>query len=139
MDSSAYYSAGCEDHIGSVVMALPNISKHSIDDHHVSKLHQLEMAYQESLRSIESVVKDENNRRLRLQILTLGDDNDDLCEHVTRVEDRYDALEQDYGEMQNQLAQSREDSARYENELRVHMRELSILKVIHPKIDMSCD
>ncbi len=87
------------------------------------------MAYQETLRNAELIIKDEGARRLRLRILMLENENDDLHEQLALGDDHINALEQEEEELQTALARSKEDSCRQEAQLRVHVRELNNLKV----------
>jgi hypothetical protein len=64
---------------------------------HLSKAQCLEIAYQETLRSTDMIIKDEGARRLRLQILMLENENDDLHEQLALGDDRIDVLEQESG------------------------------------------
>jgi peptidoglycan hydrolase CwlO-like protein len=96
---------------------------------HLSKAQCLEMAYQETLRNTEMIIKDEGTRRLRLQILMLENENDDLHEQLALGDDRIDVLEQESEELRGQLGQGQENVCRQEAELRAQARELQNLKV----------
>ena len=87
------------------------------------------MAYQETLRKAELIIKDEGARRLRLRILMLENENDDLHEQLALGDDRIDLLEQESQELRGQLDRAQEDVLRQENELRIQARELNNLKV----------
>lgn len=95
----------------------------------VSKTYSLELAYQETIRKSDFIIQDEAARRLRLQILLLEDENDELHEQLAIEDDRLDELEQDCAELQRQVEQAEVTSHRYEKELRMKARELSNLKV----------
>ena len=96
---------------------------------HLSKAQCLEMAYQETLRNTDIIIKDEGARRLRLRILMLENENDDLYEQLALGDDRIDALEQEREELRGQLQQALEDVSRQETEIRTQTRELQNLKV----------
>jgi chromosome segregation ATPase len=87
------------------------------------------MAYRETLRNAELIIKDEGSRRLRLRILMLENENDDLHEQLALGDDRIDVLEQENQEIRSQLDRAQEDVLRQENELRTQSRELNNLKV----------
>lgn len=75
------------------------------------------------------IIKDESARRLRLRILLLENENDDLHEQLGIADDRIDGLEQDGEEVRAQLEGAQEDSNRHETEMRSQTRELKNLKV----------
>jgi hypothetical protein len=87
------------------------------------------MAYRETLRNAELIIKDEGARRLRLRILMLENENDDLHEQLALGDDRIDVLEQENQEIRSQSDRAQEDVLRQENELRTQSRELNNLKV----------
>jgi predicted RNase H-like nuclease (RuvC/YqgF family) len=95
----------------------------------LSKTYTLELAYQETIRKSDFIVQDEAARRLRLRILLLEDENDELHEHLAIEDDRIDELEQDCAELQRQVEHAENTSLRYETELRMKARELNNLKV----------
>ncbi|TAQ83692.1 hypothetical protein B7494_g7983 [Chlorociboria aeruginascens] len=95
---------------------------------HLSKSQSLERAYEETLREADVIVKDESARRLRLRIMVLENENDDLHEQLALEDDRIDGLEQEREDLRSQLESSQEDTRRYETELRLQSRELSNLK-----------
>lgn len=94
-----------------------------------SQLHNLEVAYQVATHNTEFIIKDEGARRLRLRILLLENENDDLHEQLALADERVDTLEQEGDELQAELDTSREESQRREVELRSQARELNNLKV----------
>jgi hypothetical protein len=87
------------------------------------------MAYQETLRNTDIIIKDEGARRLRLRILMLENENDDLHEQLALGDDRIDVLEQESEELRGQLQQALEDVSRQETETRTQARDLQNLKV----------
>ncbi|TVY22411.1 hypothetical protein LHYA1_G008524 [Lachnellula hyalina] len=88
----------------------------------------LEVAYQEALRNTESIVKDEAARRLRLRILMLENENDDLHEQLALGDDRIDVLEQEGDELREQLERAHDEIQRHEADARVQTRELNNLR-----------
>ena len=87
------------------------------------------MAYQEALRNTDSIVKDEGARRLRLRILMLENENDDLHEQLALGDDRIDLLEQEGDELREQLERAHDETQRHEADSRVQTRELNNLRV----------
>lgn len=87
------------------------------------------MAYQEALRNTDSIVKDEAARRLRLRILMLENENDDLHEQLALGDDRIDVLEQEGDELREQLERAQDETQRHEADARVQTRELNNLRV----------
>lgn len=90
------------------------------------------MAFQENLRNTALIIKDESARLLRLRILLLENENDDLHEQLALADDRIDELEQEGDDVRAQLEQAREDSNRCTAELRSQSREMEALKVPIP-------
>lgn len=68
-------------------------------------------------------------RRLRLRILLLENENDDLHEQLALADDRIEVLEQDGDDSRAKIDQAQEDSRRFESELRLQTRELNNAKV----------
>ena len=87
------------------------------------------MAYQESIRKSDLIIKDEAARRLRLRILLLENENDELHEQLALEDDRFDKLEQECSELQKQVEAAEIETQHRETELRIKARELSNLKV----------
>jgi chromosome segregation ATPase len=106
---------------------------------HITKSQGLEMAYQEALWSADLIIKDESARRLRLRILLLENENNELHEQLALADDRIDGLEQEGEDIRAQLEVAQEDSGRHEAELRIQTRELKNLKVmlLHATLMMS--
>ncbi|RAL59355.1 hypothetical protein DID88_006845 [Monilinia fructigena] len=102
------------------------------DDEHIEsrlmKSQCLELAYQEALQNTELIVKDEASRRLRLQILLLENENDDMHAQLAAGEDRMDGLEEGNEDLQARLDQAEEDAKKMEAEMRVQTRELKNVK-----------
>ncbi len=95
----------------------------------LSKTQSLEIAYKENLRNTDMIIIDEGARRLRLRILMLENENDELHEQLALGDDRNDLLEQSAEKLRVQLSDTQEDLRRKEAESRVQARELSNLKV----------
>ncbi len=95
----------------------------------VSKTYSLELAYQETIQKSDFIIQDEAARRLRLQVLLLENENDELNEQLAIEDNRIDELEQDCAELQGQVEQAEATSHRYKTEVLLKTRELSNLKV----------
>jgi uncharacterized coiled-coil DUF342 family protein len=89
----------------------------------------MEAVYIEELRQLDLVVKDEGERRLRVQIHLLEDENGDLHEQLAMDDERIDQVERDRDETQAQIVQMEEHNRRLESELRASTRELNNLRV----------
>lgn len=100
-----------------------------LTEQHLTKSQALELVYQENLLKTEAIVKDESARRLRLRILLLEGENDELHEQLGLADDRIDMLEQEGEELRAQSEETQENMRKQESELRVQTRELSNLKV----------
>jgi len=88
------------------------------------------LAYREGLLKTDIIVKDEAARRLRLRILLLESENDDLHEQLAVADDRINVLPQEGEELRVQFEEAQEDARKHESELRIQTRELSNLKVL---------
>ncbi|PBP25050.1 FtsJ-like methyltransferase, partial [Diplocarpon rosae] len=95
---------------------------------HLSKTQCLQLAYQENLQRTDMIIKDEGARRLRIRILLLENENDELHEQLALADDRNDVLEQSAEELRRQLSDTQEDLRRQGVELRVQGRELNNMK-----------
>ncbi|CAL3971351.1 unnamed protein product [Diplocarpon coronariae] len=88
----------------------------------------LQLAYQENLQRTDMIIKDEGARRLRIRILLLENENDELHEQLALGDDRNDLLEQSAEELRRKLSDTQEEIRRQEVELRVQGRELNNMK-----------
>lgn len=66
---------------------------------------------------------------MRLRILLLEGENDDLHEQLALADDRIDVLEQEGEQLRVQFEETQKDSHRHELDLRSQTRELNNLKV----------
>jgi peptidoglycan hydrolase CwlO-like protein len=89
----------------------------------------LELAYEKTLRGFDLAVEEEKARRLRLGILLLEDENDDLHAQLAQDDDRIDHLEEDAQALQSQLDTMEGETERLRAELRMKSREVEKLKV----------
>lgn len=83
------------------------------------------------MRNIDRILADEDARRLRLRVILLEDDIDELNEQLVHEDERMEVLEQERDALQHQVDQYDVDARRSENEIRVRGRELNNLKVGH--------
>lgn len=90
----------------------------------------LELAYEKSMRQTDIVYEIESARQLRVRIVLLEDDNDDLHEQLALGDDRIDVLEKCVQDLQDQLEIAGESLLRVQSDLRVKTREVETLKVI---------
>lgn len=89
----------------------------------------LELAYQSSIQKMDSVISNEELRKLRLQLLLVEEDNNGLHEQLASSDDRIDAIEQERDELLQQLQLARETSVSRDAELRTQAREIATLRV----------
>ena len=89
----------------------------------------LELKLLESTRSVESVSKDEDIRRLRMQLLLLEDENEELHGQLRVEENRGDGLEQAADEALSELEQAEGEIQRLMNESKTKARELESARV----------
>ena len=66
---------------------------------------------------------------MRLRILLLDGENDDIQEQLALADDRVDGMEQQCDDLRAQLDTVQEEARRNETELRLQTRELKNLKV----------
>ena len=90
------------------------------------------MTYIAALQDTELLVKDEGTRRLRLRILMLENENDELHEQLALGDDRNDTLVQEVDGLRSQLGTAKEELSKQEEDIRSKARELNKLKVRHP-------
>ncbi|MCJ1285669.1 hypothetical protein MMC26_005010 [Xylographa opegraphella] len=92
------------------------------------KTHALQIAHEKCLFQSELLYGEEKERQLRLKLLLLEDDNDELQEQLS-VEDRRNGdLETSIEDVQSRLRAMENDVERLRGELRMKNRELDTLK-----------
>ena len=89
----------------------------------------LELKFNDKLHQIDLTVKDEEARRLQLQVLLLGNENNDLHDQLAAGDGRIDELEKEREDIHNQMTEAEENAHRLETELRLSDREVSNLRV----------
>ena len=95
----------------------------------VLQTHSFELAYEKCLRRSEILYEEEKARQLRVNILLLEDDNDDLHTQLSQDDYRIDELEGSVQDMQNHLDTVEGEAERLRAELRMKTREVENLKV----------
>lgn len=81
------------------------------------------------MRKTDFIIKDEDARRLRLRVLLLENENDNLQDQLAFADDRIDVLAREGEEVRAELDNTRNDLQQHESESRIQTRELNILKV----------
>ncbi|KAA6413411.1 MAG: hypothetical protein FRX48_03157 [Lasallia pustulata] len=100
----------------------------------------LELAYEKSLRQTDIVYGTESARQLRVRIILLEDENDDLHDQLALGDDRIDVLETSVQEVQDQLEIAGESLQRAQSDFRIKTREVETLKAgLHSMNGMSMD
>ena len=97
--------------------------------HQTLESRRLELCYGKECRELEAICELERVRQLRVQLLLLEDDNDDLHAQLAQDDDRIDDLERRSRELQEALeaCESKLESA--QGDLRIKSREIETLKV----------
>ena len=88
-----------------------------------------ELNHERSIRSVEAVSKDEDIRKLRLQLLLLEDENEELHNQLVSEEERSDNLEQDRDDALLRVGELGTELQEATNDIRLQTRELESLKV----------
>jgi len=89
----------------------------------------LELSYERSSRTVQEILKDEDIRRLKYQLLVLEEDRDELIEQLEREEQRCDNLELDLSDVSARCDELEAENVRLNEELRVKLREGSTMRV----------
>lgn len=88
-----------------------------------------ELAYETTCRQIETVCDTERLRQLRVRILLLEEDNDDLHTQLSQDDDRIDELERFNEQLQVDLEVCGGKLESAQGDLRIKSREVETLKV----------
>ena len=89
----------------------------------------LQVAYEDACREVETICTIENQRRLGLQALLLEGENEELQGHLEQDEERIEQLEISLDNLQKDLAVAVEDSESAQMEARLRTREVETLRV----------
>lgn len=98
------------------------------DSQHLTDSYQFQLAYEESLRKADIIIQEESTRRLKIQLLLLQDDNNDLNEQLAEDEERIEDLEGERDTLRQELEHIEANLQQHENDSKVQARELSSLK-----------
>ena len=88
------------------------------------KTAQLEQTYQRALQQSERIYEEERARALRVQLLLLEDENDDLQERLAESEVRIEKLEDGRDHLQENLVQTEADLQRAQIDLKNRLRDI---------------
>ena len=104
----------------------------------------LELAYEKTGRQVENVCDAERLRQLRVRILLLEEDNDDLHTQLSQDDGRIDELERFTEQLQVDLEVCAGKFESAQGDLRIKSREVETLKVfvtastiVTPKIELT--
>ncbi|KAI9724947.1 MAG: hypothetical protein M1812_000223 [Candelaria pacifica] len=92
------------------------------------KIKSLELAYEQSMQRVDISYKEEEARQLRVGILLLEDENDDLHDQLTQDDDRIDNLERCVDEGRERILEVETRLQCAQGELRTKTRELDVAK-----------
>src|SRR4051812_33372446 len=90
----------------------------------------LELNLERSTRAVETVKKDEDIRKLRLQLVLLEDENEELNTQLIQEEEHTDTLQQDLDDALARSTRLEDEISNLTNELRIKTREVETMKVI---------
>lgn len=89
----------------------------------------LELAYAKQCRELEAICEVEKVRQLRVQLLLVEDDNDDLHAQLAQDDDRIEELQRNNEELQEALEACENKLESAQSDLRIKCRETETLKV----------
>ena len=89
------------------------------------KTSQLEQAYERALREAERIYEAERVRALRVQLLLLEDENDDLQERIDINDNDLNGLEDGNDELRSLLSEAEAELDHVQTELKARLRDLN--------------
>lgn len=92
------------------------------------KSSQLELAYERALRHAERIYEEERVRALRVQLLLLDNDNDELQEFAQQNDDEKHLLEESHEELRAQFSDLEAELQQTQMDLKARNRDLDHLK-----------
>lgn len=92
------------------------------------KTAQLELAYERALREAERIYEEERVRAIRVQLLLLEDENDDLQEQARQYEDKHAFMEETNEELCSLVALAQTEQLEAQVELKARLRDLDHLR-----------
>ncbi|KAI9805303.1 MAG: hypothetical protein M1833_005756 [Piccolia ochrophora] len=101
---------------------------HVEDLQHFLKTQYSEFAYDKSYHKADLIVADEDSRRLRLQVIHMEDENDELHDQLADEDERVTDLEYEAARLREQKEDAMSDLQRAYAELRVKTREVDSTK-----------
>lgn len=97
--------------------------------HHTVNLASLEQNFERVLRESERIYEEERSRLLRVEVLLLQDENDNLQEQLADNDGQMEILESAYGETKEDLSEAEEQLQSLHNDLKIKTRDLESCKV----------
>lgn len=98
--------------------------------------HNIELAYEESLRREEFIIAEEQTRRVLVTNLLLTHDSDELHAQLVTEDERRVQLQAQRDDVQSSLDMAEAELRRHEGDLRTRTREISNLKVRLRALDL---
>ncbi|KAI9812631.1 MAG: hypothetical protein M1827_004620 [Pycnora praestabilis] len=92
------------------------------------KSKSLELAYEQNVRQIDAIYEEERLRQLRLRVLLMEDQNNDLHDELAQDDDRIDELERIAEDGRGRLEEANAVLQKVQNDLRARTRELETVK-----------
>jgi len=92
------------------------------------KTAQLEQAYDRALRQAERIYEEERARVLRVQLMLLEDENDELQEQINANDEELSKLADDNDDLRQQLAEAEADLLQSQTSLKAQARDLEHYK-----------
>ncbi|OAL24651.1 hypothetical protein AYO22_05440 [Fonsecaea multimorphosa] len=89
---------------------------------------KLELAYERAVREAERIYEEERVRQLRVQLLLMEHENDELQEQAESGEDEQHHLQEANEVLQSRLADAEADFQQAQTDLRARLRDLEYLK-----------
>jgi predicted nucleic acid-binding Zn-ribbon protein len=86
--------------------------------------------YERSTRIVDTIIKDEDIRKLKCRLLLLQDENDSLNDQLATEEEHADELQHRLDSVEGELEELEISSREVENELRIKTREYENALVI---------
>ena len=125
----------------SMTMEVARIESMTMQDSLQSlKTAQLELVYERALRQSERIYEEERIRALRVQMLLLEDDNDELQEQLGNTEGQLEKLEDQQDGLNDALVQTEADLQRAQTDLKSRMRDIDYYRTeLNSLTSMSAD
>ncbi|KAI9836835.1 MAG: hypothetical protein M1819_001000 [Sarea resinae] len=95
---------------------------------HALQIKTQELASETILRDVKIICEQEETRRIRVRLLLLEDENDDLRDQLAQDDDRIDELERSLDDLRAELDEREADLQRAQTDLRAKTRESDTLK-----------